>query len=311
MSDALDAFSHNLDPSFATIDWNSFARRLLAEAGIPCTSMERADGTDHVVFLVDGGTVLKIFGPWRNCFERECKALEFLAGRLPVTTPEVLTHGRFEGLDHIVMTRVPGRRMDRAEFLSLPFDHRVSILKQLADVLNIVHSLDPAPFADDWAEFVAERALTFVDRQIAHGVNPRVVAELPRFIEENLSAVPIEPTQFLHSDVHFANLRFTDGPAGPVISGLFDLADSRRGFREYEFLAIGVLMIQGERELQREFFRACGYHDHEMDEEMRRRLMMLTMLYETSDLRRYAMRLRPEAVEYTLDELEREIWSFV
>jgi hypothetical protein len=70
-------------------------------------------------------------------------------------------------------------------------------------------------------------------------------------------------------------------------------------------------MIHGERELQREFFRACGYHDHEMDEEMRRRLMMLTMLYETSDLRRYAMRLRPEAVEYTLDELEREIWSFV
>lgn len=35
------------------------------------------------------------------------------------------------------------------------------------------------------------------------------------------------------------------------------------------------------------------------------------MLYETADLRRYAMRLTPEAVEFPLDELEKGIWSFI
>ena len=92
---------------------------------------------------------------------------------------------------------------------------------------------------------------------------------------------------------------------------MFDLADSRRGYFEYDLLAIGVLILQGEKELQREFLLAYGYSEHELDEAMRRRLMMLTMLYETSDLRRYAQRLRPDAVELGLDELERAIWSFV
>lgn len=37
---------------------------------------------------------------------------------------------------------------------------------------------------------------------------------------------------------------------------------------------------------------------------------MLAMLRETADLRRCALRLKPEAVDFTLDELEKGIWSF-
>jgi Ser/Thr protein kinase RdoA (MazF antagonist) len=115
----------------------------------------------------------------------------------------------------------------------------------------------------------------------------------------------------LHGDVHFGNLRFERVNGGLKISGLFDFADSRRGYHEYDLLAVGVLMIQGERDLQREFLRVYGYAESDLNEGMRHRLMMLTMLYETSDLRRYATRLSPDAVDLTLDELERAIWSFV
>jgi hypothetical protein len=69
-------------------------------------------------------------------------------------------------------------------------------------------------------------------------------------------------------------------------------------------------MIQGQGDLQREFFRAYGYADNEIDETLRHRMFLLTMLYEYSSLRRYAERLRPEAVTYKLEELERAIWSF-
>ena len=95
------------------------------------------------------------------------------------------------------------------------------------------------------------------------------------------------------------------------INGLFDFADSLKGFREYEFVAVGVLMFQAQREIQREFFRAYGYLDRELDEEMRRRLMLLTILYEHSSLKRYAARLAPEAIRFTLERLEKSIWSFV
>ena len=114
----------------------------------------------------------------------------------------------------------------------------------------------------------------------------------------------------MHGDVHFGNLRLLRSGGEWQVSGLFDFADSRPGFHEYEFLAVGLLMMQGQREVQREFFKAYGYAENELDETMRKRLMMLTMLYETADLRRYAMRLKPEAVDFTLDELEREIWTF-
>jgi hypothetical protein len=33
-------------------------------------------------------------------------------------------------------------------------------------------------------------------------------------------------------------------------------------------------------------------------------------LYECSNLRKYALRLKPEAIDLTLDELERAIWNF-
>ncbi|HEX8251485.1 MAG TPA: hypothetical protein VF599_25145, partial [Pyrinomonadaceae bacterium] len=87
-------------------------------------------------------------------------------------------------------------------------------------------------------------------------------------------------------------------------------ADSLKGFHEYDFVAVGVLMIQGQGALQREFFRAYGYAENEINETLRRRLMLLTILYECSNLRKYALRLKPEAVDLTLDELERAIWNF-
>jgi hypothetical protein len=40
-------------------------------------------------------------------------------------------------------------------------------------------------------------------------------------------------------------------------------------------------------------------------------MMLLTILYEHSSLRRYAERLGPGSEKLTLDELERAIWSFV
>ena len=69
-------------------------------------------------------------------------------------------------------------------------------------------------------------------------------------------------------------------------------------------------MIQGKRELQRAHFLAYGYKETDLDLDFRARLMLLTILYECSNLRRYAERLRPEAVNYTFEELERAIWAF-
>jgi hypothetical protein len=95
------------------------------------------------------------------------------------------------------------------------------------------------------------------------------------------------------------------------VAGLIDFGDSLCGFNEYEFVAPGVLMVQGDRELQRALLLAYGYTEAQLDLALRARLMLLTILYECSDLRKYALRLAPEATRLTLDQLERAIWTFV
>ena len=108
--------------------------------------------------------------------------------------------------------------------------------------------------------------------------------------------------------------------AGPIAPQILDVEGFIRrvepffettGFYEYEFVAIGVLMIQGQGDLQREFLRAYGYKDPEITEELRRRLMLLTILYEHSSLRRYAERLGPGSEKLPLEELEKAIWNFI
>ncbi|MEJ7847181.1 MAG: aminoglycoside phosphotransferase family protein [Pyrinomonadaceae bacterium] len=299
------------DENFQSEVWHDAARQICRRHRIPFSDLKRADKGEHIVFLIDDSFVIKIYRPFRRCFESEKKALEFANGKTNFKVPEIVQIGKIEGFDYIIMTQLSGTTMTRADWLNLPRTEQSALVSELAVGLKTIHALDPKPFNCDWPEFVEERANSFIERQIAHGVNSKVIDSLPAFIEANLMLLPESlPTVFLHGDVHFGNLRFDKYGNAWQISGLFDFADSRRGFHEYDFLAVGILMIQGQCEIQHEFFRAYGYAEKDLDETFRKRLMMLTMLYETSDLRRYAMRLKPEAVNFTLDELERGIWSF-
>ena len=115
---------------------------------------------------------------------------------------------------------------------------------------------------------------------------------------------------FLHGDIHAGNLLLAEKGGRWQVTGLIDFGDSLCGFHEYEFVAPGVLMVQGSRELQRAMLLAYGYQEAQLDLELRARLMLLTVLYECSDLRKYALRLGPEAVQLSLSQLEAAIWTF-
>lgn len=302
----------DFDEYFQSDFWIDLAKEICCRHSISFNELERANSSDHVVFLIDDTLVLKIYRPFRNCFERELKAIEFVSGKTDFTIPEIIETGEIENLNYALMTQISGISMTRADWLKIPDNERILFAGKLAKGLKQIHLLGADSFDSDWKNFVEDRAETFIERQIAHGVNLKILDALPQFIEENLKLIPVNPRKtFMHADVHFGNLRLQkDSKNEWKISGLFDFADSRVGFHEYEFLAVGVLMFQGQGEIQREFFTSYGYAKNDLDEAMRKRLMMLTMLYETADLRRYAMRLKPEAVDFSLDKLEKGIWSF-
>jgi aminoglycoside phosphotransferase (APT) family kinase protein len=291
--------------------WLGIGHALFAREGLSVGRIIRSEQGESVVLVGDNRYVLKIYRPWKRGFERESTALEKLIGKLPVPIPEIVSAGELEGYRYLITTAIPGRMMTRPEWLALDRKTQVDLICQLADFLRTLHALPIEETVSDWPGFIARNAAGAVDRQRREGGNPEWIESLPAYIDRNLPLVQTAPPYvFLHGDVHFGNLRFNEENGRLKISGVFDFADSLIGSQEYDFIAPGVLMIQGQGDLQREFFRRYGYAEGHINEEMRRRMMMLTILYEFSSLRRYAERLSPEAVHLSLEELEKAIWSF-
>jgi hygromycin-B 7''-O-kinase len=295
--------------------WQTVAGLICARHKIPYTTLRRSQQGENIIFFIDEAFVLKIFAPFRENYERERAALEFTHGKISIRTPELAHTGEFEGWSYLVMTRLAGHASREVWEQQVPLRDRLEILTHLGGAMSELHAhaapLQRPALGRDWPGFLERQAQSAVERQRACNANPEWLESLPSFINARLKLLP-EPSRqvFLHGDIHAGNLLLGRRGGRWRIAGLIDFGDSLCGFHEYEFVAPGVLMAQGRSDEQRAMLLAYGYGQAELDSTFRARLMLLTVLYECSDLRKYAQRLFPEAVNFTLDELERAIWAF-
>ena len=309
IADAADYKRHFSDDA-----WQQAAAIICDRHHLPYTSLRRSQQGENIIFSVDERLIIKIFAPFRQSYSREKAALEFAQGKLGIETPAILCAGEFEGWSYLVLTRLSGVPA-REAWLEIELRERIGIVSCLGVALKSLHE-HTAPLAQpalnrDWHGFIERQAKTSVARQRACGANPEWLESLPGYIAARLELLPAEyEPALLHGDVHAGNLLLAHENGHWKISGLFDFGDSLCGFHEYDFVAPGVLMAQRSRELQRAMLLAYGYTESQLDLNLRARLMLLTVLYECSDLRKYALRLKPEAVNFTLDELEAAIWTF-
>ena len=292
--------------------WLEIGAAICRENRIECEKLNRAEHGENIVIFIDEEFILKIYTPKKNGYNRERSALELIGRKTHLSISQVIAHGVFEGFQYLITDRLPGRQMRRDEWLTLKRPAQTAVVTQLAYGLKEIHSVEADDLRFDWGEFVEIQLETVMERQRKEGGNPEWLDSLPRYLDTYMPLLSDSPHPvFMHGDVHFGNLRVSDDRDRPMITGLFDFADSLKGFFEYEFVAIGVLMIQGQGDLQRDFFRAYGYAESDINTDLRRRLMLLTILYEYSSLRRYAERLGPGSEKLSLEELEKAIWNFV
>jgi hygromycin-B 7''-O-kinase len=295
--------------------WRHAAALICARHRLPHASLRRSPQGENIIFFAGEHLVIKIYAPLRGQHVRERAALEFASrARLGIRTPEVVHAGELEGWPYLVMTRIKGVSM-REAWPELDERQQFEIVSRLGAALRELHA-SPAPQSPpelnrDWRGFVESGARASVERQRACGANPEWLKSLPSYIEARLELLPalFKPV-LLHGDVHPGNVLLCERGGRWQAAALFDFGDSFCGYHEYEFVAPGVLMVQGRRELQRALMLAYGYGEAELDLTLRARLMLLTILYECSDLRKYALRLKPSAVNLTLEELEAAIWTF-
>jgi hygromycin-B 7''-O-kinase len=292
--------------------WQRAASVICDRHNLTHTLLRRAEQGENIIFFVDERFVIKIFAPFREGFRREKASLEAASGKLHVETPLILYAGELEGWSYLVMTQLAGIS-GREAWPGIDLRGRMEVATHLGLALKSLHNQaaahSQASTNPDWQGFIERQAKMCVERQRACGANPEWLESLPDYLAAHLQLLPAEyETVLLHGDAHLGNLLLAQEHGRWKITGLFDFGDSLCGFHEYDFVAPGVLMLQGSRELQRAMLLAYGYEESQLDPGLRRRLMLLTMLYECSDLRKYALRLMPEAVNFTLEELEAAIW---
>jgi len=294
--------------------WQQAASAICERHHLPAASLRRSQEGENIIFFVDERFIIKIFAPFRESYAREMAALEFAAGKLGIETPAILYAGDLDGWAYLVLTQLAGF-LAREVWTKIELHERLEIVSSLGVALNSLHThaapLSAPALNRDWHGFIERQARTCVERQRACGANPEWLARLPDYVAERLELLPPPHNLvLLHGDVHLGNLLLGEENGDWKIRGIFDFGDSLCGFHEYDFVAPCVLMLQGNSELQRAFMLAYGYQESQLDMNLRARLMLLTVLYECSNLRKYAQRLTPEAVDFTLDELEAAIWTF-
>lgn len=307
-----DAASFRRD--FADDRWRDAASLICDRHRLTFERLRRSTQGENVIFFVDNHFVVKLYAPYaRHEYEREHAALEFAREDFPLPVPAIVCAGELETCAYLVLTRLPGCA-SREAWASVKHADKRDIMRHLGVAMRTWHDR-PAPHAQaldrGWHDFIAHQARTSVELQRSHDANPEWLTRLPAYIDERLGLLPetFSPA-LLHGDVHAGNLLLSETGERPRVTGLIDFGDSLCGFHEYDFVAPGVLMAQGDRELQRAMLLGYGYAASELDVTLRARLMLLTVLYEHSNLRKYALRLAPDAVRLTLDELERAIWRF-
>ena len=275
------------------------AEDLAGRLGLAGAGLRRYPGGSRPVYAVGDRRVLKLY-PTVSAPDSvtEARVLDYLNGRLPVATPEVLACGEYEnGWRYLLMSQLPGTEL-AAAWPAIPRPHQDRVASQAGEMLAALHGLDPEPLRGilgpaDWAGFLAGQRATAVERQ-------RQV-KLPEVwlsqIEDFLESVPLAPGRervLLHTEVIREHL--VVNPGTWMLSGLLDFETAMAGDRAYEFAAVGLFVSRGDPRLLGRILAAYG---RGFDP---RNLLAYTLLHVHSNLPECLGELRAPP-EPTLDSL--------
>jgi hygromycin-B 7''-O-kinase len=252
--------------------------------GLPAAALRRERLGTNVVFAAGPRRLVKLFPPlWAEEQAVERAALEHVAGRLSVATPEVVAAGELEGWSYLVLSRVAGTPLG-ACWERLAPAARARAARRAGEIVAEHHALGlpgagvPAP---PWADFVAERTERARARLAASAPTRGWADALPGFLAPLLPALVSAAPVFLNADVTEEHLLLAGDDSGDVV-GLVDLADAMVGAREYDLVSFAVFL--GGTPPLREFLAGAGVAPAELGTELAARLAAWALLHRYANL---------------------------
>jgi hygromycin-B 7''-O-kinase len=292
------------DEEWQAVVWDEQVIRPAAEdlagrLGLAGAGLRRYPDGSRPVYAAGDRRVLKLY-PTVSAPDgvTEARVLEYLDGKLPVATPELLACGEYEnGWRYVLMSQLPGTEL-AAAWPAISRAHQERAVSEAGELLAALHGLDPEPLGAvvgpaDWAAFLAGQCATAALRQ-------REV-ELPEVwlsqVEGFLESVPLAPGRervLLHTEVIREHLLVNPGTG--TLSGLLDFETAMTGDRAYEFAAAGMFVPRGDPRLLSRLLTGYG---RGFDP---RELLAYTLLHRHSNLPECLAQL-PAPPEPTLDSL--------
>ena len=147
------------------------AEDLAARLGLAGARLRRYPEGSRPVYAVGDRRVLKLY-PTVSALDSvtEARVLDYLSGKLPVATPELLAHGEYEnGWRYLLMSQLPGTEL-AAAWPAIPRGRRDRVASEAGEMLAALHGPDPEPLHPvpgpaDWAGFLAGQRARARERQ--------------------------------------------------------------------------------------------------------------------------------------------------
>ena len=290
------------------------ARVIIHKHQLPEASLTLfSDGT-NIVFSYGDNKVIKIFPPFHQSqFESERLVLKHLDGNLSIKTPTLEHEGEIFGWPYLIISKLEGTNLETL-WEMMPHNNKVVILRELGALIREVHALptDGLEAIDcHWSQFLEKQIANCIEQHQTKGLPETLLQQLPAYLESIKEALPkIKKPVILTGEYTPMNFLVKQADGVWHISGLIDFGDAMLGLPEYDLLGPGAFLIQGDKQLLREFLTSYGYLPNEMTEMLSHQLMALMLLHQYSNLNIQVRIPNWKEKVGSLKDLENLVWGF-
>lgn len=302
-----EAFKSNIDVLEA------LAKKVMLKHQLPELELNLFSEGTNIVFEYGEKQVIKIFPPFhQGQYQSDWLMLTHLQGKLSIHTPALQYHGEYAGWPYIIMTKLGGTLLETL-WENMAYDNKVIILRELGALIREVHAL-PAhglkAIDSHWERFIEKQIAGCLAQHQSKKLPEHLLQQLPAYLELVKTKLPkiISPVILTgeYTPMNFL-VKQTDGVWH--IDGLIDFGDAMLGLPEYDLLGPGAFLIQGDKQLLREFLTSYGYSLDELTENLSQQLMGLMLLHQYSNLN---VQVRIDGWHHcsTMNDLEHLVWGF-
>jgi hygromycin-B 7''-O-kinase len=290
------------------------ARVIIHKHQLPQASLTLfSDGT-NIVFSYGENKVIKIFPPFHQSqFASERLVLMHLDGKLSVKTPTLEHEGEVFGWPYLIIRKLEGTNLETL-WEMMPHNNKVVILRELGQLIREVHALptDGLEAIDcHWPQFLEKQIANCVEQHQTKGLSATLLQQLPAYLDSiKETLLKIEKPVILTGEYTPMNFLVQQIDEVWHISGLIDFGDAMLGLPEYDLLGPGAFLIQGDKQLLREFLTSYGYLPNEMTKMLSHQLMALMLLHQYSNLNIQLRIPNWKDKVNNLKELECLVWGF-